>query len=160
MVLYEGKEVYINTKTYLFGSDGGDSIEVQAGTHRYEFECQLPPFIPASFVAKRGQIRYHIETSLDVPWGFDKEFKFPFTVIRVEDLNLLSLLKLPSRGEEIRKFCCLFCESDILMMTVTIPFSGYVPGQRIPITVDYENKSDVDVNRTKISFIRSVIFTR
>ncbi|KAL7040024.1 hypothetical protein ACKWTF_000221 [Chironomus riparius] len=42
-VHYEGIEVYVNTRSYLFGKSGGPTFEMAPGTHRYEFTCQLPP---------------------------------------------------------------------------------------------------------------------
>ncbi|CAG9797193.1 unnamed protein product [Chironomus riparius] len=42
-VHYEGIEVYVNTRSYLFGKSGGPTFEMAPGTHRYEFNCQLPP---------------------------------------------------------------------------------------------------------------------
>jgi len=34
-------------------------------------------------------------------------------------------------------------------MTLSLPVSGYVPGQDIPITVDVENNSDVPIREVK-----------
>lgn len=36
-------------------------------------------------------------------------------------------------------------------MSVTIPFSGFIPGQKIPITIEMNNQSHVDVKSTKIT---------
>lgn len=131
-----------------------------SGTHRFDFACQLPPLLPASFEGSKGNIRYKVEACLDVPWGFDKEFDLSFTVVRNDDLNLQPELKIPSQGEEITRFCCLFCESEPLLMTVSIPFSGYAPGQNINVTVTYNNKSDVEVQHTRICLKRTVEFHR
>lgn len=150
----------MNTKTYLFGSKGGDNIEVSSGTHRYDFACSLPIQLPASFEASHGHIRYNVEAVLDIPWRFDKESKVKFTLARLNNLNDFPDLKLACRSEEIKRFCCLFCESQPLMMTVTLPFSGFVPGQNIHVTINYNNKSDVEVNRTQISLKRIIRYNR
>lgn len=157
---FNGKDVYLNSRTYLFGADGADAMVIPSGTHRYDFACQLPPQLPASFEASYGSIRYKIEAVLDVPWSFDKEFNLQFTVVRIDDLNFHPELKIPSKAEEVKRFCCLFCESEPLMMTVTIPYTGYTPGQNIHVTIMYNNKSDVEITTTKIFLKRIIQFHR
>lgn len=157
---YEGTEVYMNARTYLFGSQGGSSTQMQSGTYRYTFDCLLPPRIPASFEGSYGGIRYYIEACLDIPWRFGKECRVAFTVVRKDNLNDYPALAMPCKQEEFSQFCCLFCQSDPLLMTATIPFSGFTPGQTIPVMVSYDNKSNVRVDRTKINLKRFIRFHR
>lgn len=159
-VHYEGKNVYLHTKSLLFGNTGGQPIELPSGIHRYNFQFPLPALIPASFEGSHGNIRYRVEAELDVPWGFDKEFKLQFTVARKDDLNFQPELKIPIRSEDIKKFCCWCCESDPLITTITLPFGGFVPGQDIPVMINYVNKSDVEVERTRIYLQRITKFNR
>lgn len=155
-----GKDIYLDTRTYLFGYQGASSVEIPAGIHRYSFECQLPPLLPASFEASHGHIRYNVKACLDIPWRFDKEFKLQFTVVRKDNLNDFPDLKFPCRNEQIRTFCSFFCRALQLTVTVTIPCGGFVPGQTIPITIEYINRSKVRVVRTKINLIRTIKFNR
>ncbi|CRK98601.1 CLUMA_CG012197, isoform A [Clunio marinus] len=157
-VHFNGKTVYLNTKTYLFGSPGGDSIQMPSGTHRYDFLCQLPPLIPGSFEASHGDIRYRVEAVLDVPWSFNKEFKLGFTVIRVDDLNNDPSLKVATFDEEVKKFCCLFCESEPLYIKVTLPRTGFAPGEEIPVTIDFKNKSNEEIRGGKIYVKRIILY--
>lgn len=159
-VHYEGKNVYLHTKSLLFGSHGCSPIELPSGLHKYNFQFPLPPLIPASFEGSYGNIRYRVEAELDVPWGFDKEHKLQFTVARKDDLNYQPELKIPSRNEDFKTFCCLCCKSEPLITTVTLPFGGFAPGQDIPVKVQFVNKSDVDVERTKICLRRVTRFNR
>ncbi|XP_070494888.1 arrestin domain-containing protein 3-like [Chironomus tepperi] len=158
-VHFEGKEVYLNSRTYLFGQRGGHTFEIQPGVHRYEFACQLPDQLPYTTELKHGHIRYYAEAVLDIPWRFDKEITAPFTVVRYDDLNLFPELKIAQKFEEVKTFCCLFCESGPLIVTVTIPYTGFCGGHPVPITIDYTNKSDVDVLRTKLKLKRTIAFT-
>lgn len=151
-----GKTVYLNTRTYLFGSEGGILVEIPSGIHKYEFSVRLPSEVPASFEASNGHIRYNVEAVLDVPWDFDQEFKLPFNVFRVFDLNFHPELKIPCKSEEIKRFSCCFCQSEPLIMTVTVPQSGFVPGEKILVTVDYDNRSDIAIISTKISLKRTI----
>lgn len=157
---FKGKDIYLNSKTYLIGSEGGGSIEVSTGTHRYDFSCPLPDQLPASFEAAFGYVRYSIEAVLDIPWSVDKQFKLQFTVFRHDDLNEFPDLKTVSSNEEIKHFCCLFRQSEPLMITVSLPYTGFVPGQNIPITICYLNKTSVDVLRTKIILKRIISYNR
>jgi hypothetical protein len=47
-----------------------------------------------------------------------------------------------------------------LMVTVTIPCGGFTPGSTIPIMIEYMNKSNVQVERTKINLKRIIKFNR
>ena len=159
-VHYQGKDVYLNTKKFLLGYDGSETIELPSGTHRYNFAFQLPHLLPASFEATYGSVRYHVEVVLNVTRSFDKKFKLQFTVIRNDDLNHQPELKIPSHNEEIKHFCCLFCKSAPLVMNVKTPYIGYVPGQDIPLQINYINNSSVRVNGTRISLNRITKYNR
>lgn len=157
-VHFEGKEVYLNSKTYLFGAHGSEARTIEPGIHRYNFACQLPDRLPYSMSAIHGQIEYCVEAVLDIPWRFDKECKMPFTVARIDDLNFYRDLQVGQKLEEIKTFCCLFCQSGPLLFSVSIPYSGFAGGQKIPIRVEYSNKSDVEVESTRVKLKRSIHF--
>lgn len=157
---YSAKDVYLNTKTYLFGMEGATATEMAAGTYRYDFVCQLPELIPASFEGLHGHIRYSIEAILDIPWRFDKKFIVQFIVVRNDNLNDYPDLRIACQGEEIKTFCCLCCASKPLIVNLTLPFTGYAPGQNINVKIDYNNNSGVEVERTKIKLKRTVRFNR
>jgi hypothetical protein len=55
-------------------------------------------------------------------------------------------------------FCCW--SSGPLTMTLSLPVSGYVPGQDIPITVDVENNSNVPIREVKCTLrkVREVLY--
>lgn len=107
--------------------------------------------MPSSFEGNHGHIRYNIEAVLDIPWGFDKEFKVPFTVLKQEYLNQWPDLKYPMRMEIIKLLCCFPCQSKPMYLQITIPYSGFTPGQVIPMTLEMRNNSHVPV--TRIQFV-------
>lgn len=144
----------------MFGADNAKPSELTVGSHRYEFACQLPRNIPASLEVAYGSIRYNIKAVLDVPWDVDKEFEIPITVHRKVDLNLEPELKIPVSCEESQTFCCIFCNSSPVMMTVNIPNSGFTPGQNIHITIFYNNKSFVEISNTILTLNRHIKYTR
>ncbi|CAG9797191.1 unnamed protein product [Chironomus riparius] len=158
-VHFEGKEIYLNSKTYLFGQNSGPSFDVQPGSHKYNFACQLPDQLPYTFDGVHGEIKYYVEAVLDIPWRFDKEVKTPITIVRHDDLNLYQELRIAQKVEEVKTFCCLFCQSEPLLIQATIPYSGFAKGQHVPIKIDYSNKSDVDVLMTRIKLKRMISYT-
>ncbi|CRK98598.1 CLUMA_CG012195, isoform A [Clunio marinus] len=153
---YEGKEVYLDTKTYLLGTPEGRQIKMRNGTYKFDFSCHLPRSLPANFDGSFGHIDYYCKAVIEIPWGFDEDYKIMFRIEQKADLNDEPLLKIPSHSEEIRQYCCLFCTTDFLIFTVTLPFTGFAPGQIIPVTVNYNNKSGIEVLSTKISLKRII----
>lgn len=47
-------------------------------------------------------------------------------------------------------FCCLFCKSGPLTGILKVPYTGFVSGQVIPITLEIDNVSNVAVLSAKI----------
>jgi hypothetical protein len=156
-VSYTGKEDYLNQVTYLCGSQSSDStIEMPAGITTYTFACMVPSQLPSSVEGKYGNIRYSCKAVLDRPWKTDKEFRLSFTVIKLEDLNNLPSLLMPSKSEILRHFYCCCFKSKPFFMSASIPFTGYVPGQTIEVTININNQSNVDVEGTKVSLERNM----
>lgn len=148
------EQQYFHYVRDLFGKKHGMTMEVDAGEWIYPFEFELPSNIPYSIEGKYGEIYYGIKVILNVPQELDKELKLPLTIIRYEDLNTMPLLKYPKQEETSKTFCYVFIcclGSSPLVMTASIPFSGFVPGQKIPITVELNNRSHVSVRSTKIT---------
>lgn len=153
---FKGKDVYLNTKSYLVGSEDGDTIEISKGTHYFDFSCQLPDNLPASFEANFGHVRYRVEAVLDIPTSANVEFKLQFAVFRHEDLNDFPELRTICSNDKIKNFHWLLCQSAPLMINVSLPQAGFVPGQTIPITISYVNKTSVDVLKLKINLKRII----
>lgn len=150
-----GEQQYFHYVRDLFGKKHGNIMEVEAGEYFYPFEFELPNNIAYSVEGKYGEIYYGIKIVLDIPHDIDKEVRLPLTVIRYEDLNTVPLLKYPKR-DEISKtfcwFCCCCCfRNSPLVLSASIPYSGYIPGQKIPISIEMNNPSHVSVRATKIS---------
>ncbi|XP_070495151.1 arrestin domain-containing protein 3-like [Chironomus tepperi] len=155
---YTGTEVYVNSRTYLFGEYGGPTFEMEAGTYKYKFQCQLPHQLPYSLSLPHGKVSYHIEAVLDIPWKIDKETKLDITILRYDDLNLYPELKNPMRRAERKNFITLFSDSKPLLMTAGIPCRGFAINQVVPVTIEYENESSVDIACTKIKLIQMIVY--
>lgn len=145
----------------MLGSPNGTNIELPAGKHKYNFSCPLASHLPSSIETKQGFIQYSLEVSIDVPLGFKKQLKFPFTVIKQENMNSLpSTLKMPFEIEAYKIFWSLKCKSKPLKFIVGIPYSGFVPGEALNLLVDVRNNSNNDVQKFKISLLKIIKYTR
>lgn len=126
-------------------------IELSAGFHKFNFSCVLPPQLPTSFESKYGYIRYQIKVEMERPWKFDLKFCFAFTVIKVLDLNYESPALRNKLKNELTKTFFFGLSSKALYVSAEIPVSGFVSGQTIPISININNDSSVEVDETKIS---------
>lgn len=63
------------------------------------------------------------------------------------------------RSEETKAtFCCWSCKTRPLILNVSIPFSGYVPGQSIQVTIKIDNQCGFGVSQTKMSLVKVFTF--
>ena len=75
------------------------------------------------------------------------------------DLNYEShVLRMPTKMEIIKKFCC-FCCAKPLYMSASMPVTGYVSGQSIKISVELSNQTDVLINRVCVSLKKVIQYT-
>jgi len=139
-----GNEEYFKIQYYLIGGQGSE-VEIPPGHHSYPFTCVLPPTLPSSFEGEFGSVRYTIKVTLDRPWKFDQETKRAFTVISPVDLSYNPRLQEPSRVTLEKYFCCFCCKSGPLTCVVSLPCTGYVPGQVIPIVAEVDNISNIEI---------------
>lgn len=152
---YRGQEKLLQAKVALIAPSSGGVIEIPVGTHVYKFSCALPAHLPTSFEGNYGKIRYTVCAILDRPWKFNQTCKVAFTVLKLVDLNRDPMLRQPKRTDVSKTFCCWPCKSRPLLITVEIPASGYVPGQKIPITITLNNASSVAMHGVQSSLDRT-----
>uniref|UniRef100_A0A1A9VGU6 Arrestin_C domain-containing protein n=1 Tax=Glossina austeni TaxID=7395 RepID=A0A1A9VGU6_GLOAU len=129
-VVYRGHEKYFQIQYYLLGGKNG------------EF----------------GHVRYTIKVSLDRPWKFDQDMKMAFTVIAPGNLNSNACVKEPFKLELEKTFCCFCCRSGPLSVVTTVPVTGYVSGQVIPIMCECEIANNVSITKVKFALRKRVTF--
>ncbi|XP_032579442.1 arrestin domain-containing protein 17 [Drosophila sechellia] len=156
--LYVGREDYLSSNTYLLGSEQNNNrLTIQAGVHNYNFTCQLPYQCPSSFEGRHGCIRYIVKVLLIRPWKFDQAYTKGFTVLKMLDLNFdTPQLKSAAHSEGYRTFCCGPCKTDPLKLEVNLPQAGYVPGQKIPVTIVVVNNTALAVSELRLSLVMLV----
>ncbi|XP_023175765.1 arrestin domain-containing protein 3 [Drosophila hydei] len=147
---FRGNEQYLYTRTDVIGES-----ELPAGMHTYTFCIPLPLECPTSCVEKYGKIAYELSLVVDRSWRFNNEFKQPLTVLQTYNLNMYPEMLVPLKSEDIKYFCCWPCSSGPVISTLTIPFGGYAPGQRIHYVLHIDNQSHgYDLEGIKISLIQ------
>ncbi|XP_044312882.1 arrestin domain-containing protein 17 isoform X1 [Drosophila rhopaloa] len=156
---FHGREDYIASKTFLVGSNLSSQVSIEAGIHTYNFVCQIPAECPSSFEGTNGRVRYMTKVTLVRPNKFDQNYTRCFTVLKVMDLNFDSpLLRVPAHSETSKTYCCWPCRSDPLALQLTVPQTGFVPGQSIPLSVLITNDSHVPVEQLLMTFVMLVTY--
>lgn len=141
------------------GHKKGPLITLQPGVYKYSFECKLPHYLPSSLSAGFGEISYCVESNIDLENRYKICFgETPFTIVRYDDLNLYPELRSPIRLETVKSFCFILCTGS-LIVTVSMPCTGFALGQSVPIKIEYLNKSSVNVKHTKVILKRAKRFT-
>ncbi|BES94350.1 Arrestin (or S-antigen), N-terminal domain [Nesidiocoris tenuis] len=143
-VMYSAEEEYFSNSYYLLGSANGD-IEIPIGEHVYPFTTTLPPRLPSSFNGEHGHVKYTVTATVDRSWKSDYEAVGIFTVVTPVDLNFIAVAKEPVKKDASKTFCCWCCQSGPLSLVVCMPYTGIVPGQTFPVTIEVDNASDVNV---------------
>ncbi|XP_016953695.1 arrestin domain-containing protein 17 [Drosophila biarmipes] len=134
--VFRGRQTYLSTRTNV-----NESGTLPAGTHTFPFSTFLPPDCPSSVVSEYGKIWYEIELCIGLPDRQSKIFKKPLTVLQTYNLNMSPLLLIPLVHEDIKHFCCWHCRSGPVLSTLTIPFGGYAPGQKVRFNLEVDNQS-------------------
>nr|XP_016998918.2 arrestin domain-containing protein 5-like [Drosophila takahashii] len=136
-VVFRGRQIFVDTQTNVI-----QSRTLPAGTHTVSFDISVPSDCPTSVVTEFGKIWYEIKLCiLKVGAHNIHKFKKPLTVLQPSNLNMRPELLIPLIQEDIQDFCCWRCVSGSVLLTLTIPFGGYAPGQKIPFKLEVDNQS-------------------
>uniref|UniRef100_A0A1B0D7S0 Arrestin C-terminal-like domain-containing protein n=1 Tax=Phlebotomus papatasi TaxID=29031 RepID=A0A1B0D7S0_PHLPP len=99
-----------------------------------------------------------IKGSADVHWTESKSHTYEreFHVIATLDLSQNVSLRMPSQVEKIKDYCSWKCTTTPAFITVTIPKSGFLVNEEIPISVRISNKSTVDIVSIQTKLVKSL----
>lgn len=67
-------------------------------------------------------------------------------------------MQLPSHYEAVKVFCCGPFKNQPLQFQISLPQSGFVPGQNIPVSVLVQNESKIPVELVKIELVMMAHF--
>ncbi|XP_026817896.1 arrestin domain-containing protein 3-like [Rhopalosiphum maidis] len=156
LVSYSAREEYFKNKIFLVGAKGESQLEV--GEYVYPFNFSLPHQLPSTFNGKYGKICYIVKVKINIPWKKNIEKEIMFEIISPINLNDDPSLAEPKKKLKEKFYCCCCCKSGPMTLIACIPYSGFVPGQSIPVTVELDNNSNMDVDTIKIKLDRTLKF--
>lgn len=143
---------------YIFGDEEHEE-NIKRGTNKFKFSYRLPNEIPYSVESYNGHVRHRIVAILEVACGFDLRAEKKINIGSRFDLSQVPGLIYPMDFKETKSFCFLLCQSGPLVMKLHLPEQGFALGEKIPITVDLENKSSANISQTEFSLIRTDTFS-
>lgn len=141
--LYGSWDTYINYQKVLWSRDSyPPTSDLPVGKTDFDFDFMLPRSCPPSFEGSFGYIRYEVEARV-FRSGLREVFlksavKAPISVRRKRsDL----LYRVPQTGEIIKRVGFDCCSFGSVTAMVTVPYTGFTPGDPIPLTVNVHNQS-------------------
>nr|CAD7460607.1 unnamed protein product [Timema tahoe] len=154
---YTSEEIYFNNSVYVIPKGYTETV-LPAGDHSFLFTFSIPSNLPSSFEGSFGYIRYTIKATLDRPWKFNQDTKVALTVLAYRDLNMYPQLRTPLILGNTKTICCWCCQSAPMAITARVPFTGVVPGQDVPLIVELDNPTSVDITSVQCYLMQESIF--
>ncbi|KAH8242596.1 hypothetical protein KR032_000433 [Drosophila birchii] len=156
---YNGFEKYLSSKVYLLGSETSPEISLEPGVRTYNFACQIPIHCPSSFEGTHGRIRYMVDVNIIQSWKYDSLFTRPFTVVQVMDMQTYqSVSQVPVQVRSEKTFGVWPFRSSPLSLDLTLPQTGFVPGQTVPLKVLVGNESRIRVHEMKVGLAMMITY--
>uniref|UniRef100_A0AC35GKH9 Arrestin C-terminal-like domain-containing protein n=1 Tax=Panagrolaimus sp. PS1159 TaxID=55785 RepID=A0AC35GKH9_9BILA len=151
---YYFTETYLNYQKVLW-QPSHEKDSLWPGIHEYSFEFTIPEDAPPTMDEGQGKVQYSIKAIVDTPWAIKSEAKAEFFVLPYLDLNAFNNLDEP-RTATIEKSRLL--SSNCITATVSIPKTGYAPGEDIPVSVEIYNETSLDVTAIESGILQTYNF--
>ncbi|XP_053695068.1 arrestin domain-containing protein 4-like [Sabethes cyaneus] len=157
--LFSGSEEHLSALTYVVGGPQGPVLEIPPGSHTFKFACPLAATLPTSFEGQYGHVRYTITVVVERPSRQNTSYREGFTVLRQVNLNEHPSLWEAKKLELSKQFGWWIFKSDPLDISVEVPSTGYVPGQHIPVLVQWDNGSSALINGIRIKLFKNETYS-
>ncbi|XP_055852507.1 arrestin domain-containing protein 17-like [Episyrphus balteatus] len=144
------QEKYFDSVTECIDTKGLEQT-LSPGIYAYDFQCVIPSECPSSFEGLYGRIRYDTKIIVVRPRAFNKSYSMGFTVLKIFDLNPLTILRIPAKLEEFKHFCCGPCKSRPLVISLEIQRQSFVPGELIEFKAKLVNNSSTTVEQVRVT---------
>lgn len=165
---YTSSESFVDTFIRVWDKDtsGGGGL-FPTGSFQFPFSLQLVGGnLPASYDGTHGRINYKIEARIMKEEGLlsgllkrDTHCEAYITLGNVVGINQPNLLQ-PLSMEVRKTICCWFCASGPIVITATVPRTGYcIQKDTIPVEVSIENGSNKSIRQIYVSIHKLVHYT-
>ncbi|KAF2904846.1 hypothetical protein ILUMI_01317 [Ignelater luminosus] len=154
-VTYNDEEVYFNAEHNLFQSSNENGFSI--GRHMYPFSYVLPQQLPSSFEGTYGNVIYIIKVTIDYPWKSSESLVLNLNIISPLDLNTLPQLREPIAISMDKTPCSCWCQnSGPITFNMSVPVTGFIPGQEVNIGAFVENMSNISAESVTFQIFQNV----
>ena len=70
----------------------------------------------------------------------------------------LFLFQSPILTKDHKSLCCLCCKSGPISVTMSLDRSGFVPGEKLTINAEVDNKSNKTMNKSVVQLLQTIVF--
>ena len=149
--IYSSTESYADLVVNLWDSRQSPDGKLAPGQYRWPFVINIPSSAPSSFEGCVGRIRYTLTGRIRTG-----SLKFDHTVqVKIPVQQPLSITNphlLQPQSQEVQKtVCCLCCASQPIILSVSVPKTGFYIGESFTLNVSLENGS-----RRRLTLIASI----
>ncbi|XP_020813961.1 arrestin domain-containing protein 2 [Drosophila serrata] len=156
---FNGFHKYLSSTVYLLGSETSPEMTLEPGVRTYNFACQIPIHCPSSFEGTHGRIHYMVDVNIMQSWKYGSVFTRPFTVVQVMDMpTYQSVSQVPVQVRSEKTFGVWPFKSSPLNLELTLPQTGFVPGQTVPLKVFVGNESRIRVHEMKVGLAMMITY--
>uniref|UniRef100_A0A914P1N9 Arrestin C-terminal-like domain-containing protein n=1 Tax=Panagrolaimus davidi TaxID=227884 RepID=A0A914P1N9_9BILA len=142
---FKSTHFYINVNTLLWKYN--ELNQLSNGQHLFPFKFEIPSNAAPNISEKHGDIVYYVKANLEF-YGKkrSKVQYYGFSVCAIIDLNLSPELKLPTSVNSTKTIKNCFSRSEnSLRVTMSLPTTGFVCGEMIPLKIDICNKTSLKI---------------
>lgn len=163
---FSGQEQYFSSFQFIFGVQNGPEQLVKPGYYAFNCLYRLPAHLPSTLKSLYGHVVYSVivQVQSNSEALLQKEVIRDFRVLSQLDLNDYQNLryKVENLTSEIygcQCCCCTCCKSRVIDMVTVIPCGGYVAGDNVPIFIEVDNKSKLNIESVVCELYESTTYT-
>jgi len=156
-VTFMSSETYFNQQIPIDCRDGA-SFTLAVGQYEYPFAFILPHQIPSSYESSNGKVRYHVKAIIERSWKKNYACQLPFSVNAVVDLNTVQDAESTTEGTNKKTLGIPPFNSKPLKGKIWLDRIGYVPGESILVSAQFDNPTGKTMRDAKIQLIEVAVY--
>lgn len=150
-------KMYTHQQSLVWKALDSPTGKLPIGEHHFPFGFQLPQDIPPSFKGQHGKVSYTVaawimETGGLIRSNRPKHAIETFLIVKDERPrpDIMRLYREPATVDKTKTLKFLFFKSGSISATVTLPRTGFSPGETIPISISVNNQSSRQIHVASI----------